>query len=84
MPTLRAIAGTICGAVFQLGGNAVTIGRLTSNQLCIGDPSASRQHSRIEAVEEGFRICDLGSNIGTFVNGNPHDACGRAHHRRNP
>ena len=69
MPALYAIAGPIEGVVFQLGGETVNIGRHTSNQLCIGDPSVSRQHCSVEPVQDSFRIRDLGSNNGTFVNG---------------
>jgi transcriptional regulator with GAF, ATPase, and Fis domain len=42
---------------------------LTSSQLCICDPSVSRQHCSIQPAADGFRIRDLGSNNGTFVNG---------------
>jgi transcriptional regulator with GAF, ATPase, and Fis domain len=75
MAALRAIAGPIQGAVFQLAGEDVTVGRLTSSQLCIGDPSVSRQHCSIQPVADGFRIRDLGGNNGTFVNGKRIEEC---------
>jgi len=76
MASLRAIAGPIKGAVFQLAAETVNIGRQTSNQLCIGDPSVSREHCRIEPAQgqDSFRIRDLESNNGTFVDGKRIDA----------
>ncbi len=69
MAALRAVAGPLKGAVFQLIAERITIGRQASSQLCVGDPSVSRQHCIIQPSEDGFRIRDLGSNNGTFVNG---------------
>ena len=75
MAVLRALAGPIKGAVFQLAQEDVTVGRQTSSQLCIGDPSVSRQHCIIQQSSDGFRIRDLGSNNGTFVNGKQVEEC---------
>ena len=69
MAVLRAVSGPLKGAVFQLAAEEVTIGRQASSQLCVGDPSVSRQHCLIQPAVEGFQIRDLGSNNGTFVNG---------------
>jgi len=69
MAVLHAIAGPIKGAVFHLTGEEVAVGRLSTNQLCIGDPSVSRRHCAIEPAAAEFRIRDLGGNNGTFVNG---------------
>ncbi|MCH7825051.1 MAG: SpoIIE family protein phosphatase [Acidobacteria bacterium] len=46
----------------------VTVGRRTSNELQILDPTVSREHVRITHTEEGGHIEDLGSTHGTFVN----------------
>jgi len=70
MAVLHAIAGPLEGAVFRLPTEDVSVGRLASNQLCVGDPSVSREHCLIRYEKDGFRIRDLGSNNGTFVNGN--------------
>jgi Nif-specific regulatory protein len=69
MAVLHAFAGPIKGSVFRLAAEDVTVGRSASNQLCIGDPSVSRQHCTIQPVDNRFSIRDLDSNNGTFVNG---------------
>ena len=46
----------------------VTVGRRTSNELQILDPTVSREHVRISHTEDGGHIEDLGSTHGTFVN----------------
>jgi hypothetical protein len=53
---------------FQLG--AVNgIGRSEDNQICLLNPGISRKHAVINAVPIGYSIKDLGSQNGTFVNG---------------
>jgi Nif-specific regulatory protein len=69
MAVLRAVAGPIKGAIFQLVTEEVTIGRQASSQLCVGDISVSRQHCVIRPAKDGFQIHDLASNNGTFLNG---------------
>jgi transcriptional regulator with GAF, ATPase, and Fis domain len=68
MAVLVAVAGPIKGAFFRLPAEEVTIGRHTSCLLCIGDLSVSRKHCVIQCERDTFRIRDLGSNNGTFVN----------------
>jgi transcriptional regulator with GAF, ATPase, and Fis domain len=48
----------------------ITIGRATTNDVCLSDRQASRVHCSLEATELGaVRLQDLGSQNGTFVNG---------------
>jgi FHA domain len=45
-----------------------TIGRIKENDLCIPKSSVSRKHAVIEMTPKGYRITDLDSGNGTFVN----------------
>jgi adenylate cyclase len=46
-----------------------TIGRHPNNTLQLGDREMSKEHATIESSEGGYRVRDLGSSNGTFVNG---------------
>jgi transcriptional regulator with GAF, ATPase, and Fis domain len=54
---------------FVLPDEEASVGRDPSNQLCINDPSVSRQHCVIGRDDKEFQIRDLGSRNGTQVNG---------------
>jgi len=56
---------------FRVEEAAVTIGRSAQNTIVLRDPRSSRRHCRIEREGDGFRIVDLESQNGTFVNGAP-------------
>lgn len=59
------------GAVMEyllLEGATVTIGRSSSNDICIPERHVSRRHAIIRFRDGGFLIDDLGSANGTFVN----------------
>ena len=47
----------------------VMIGRSNDADLVIDDPFASDFHARVGPVKGGYRIQDLGSTNGTYVNG---------------
>jgi Nif-specific regulatory protein len=65
---LIAIAGPLEGTVRTLTEEQVAMGRESSNALCIDDPSVSRRHCLIKKEGEQFKIRDLDSRNGTFVN----------------
>ncbi|MBV9265008.1 MAG: sigma 54-interacting transcriptional regulator [Acidobacteriaceae bacterium] len=75
MASLEAIAGPLQGAIFHVTTEDVSVGRHSSNHLCVGDPSVSRQHCLIQPLQGEFIIRDLGSNNGTSVNGNRVNEC---------
>jgi Nif-specific regulatory protein len=68
---LVAVTGPLAGSTFPLGAEAVTIGRDRSNAIHLSDLTVSRHHCRIEPAEQGFRVRDLESRYGTFLNGVP-------------
>jgi len=52
---------------------SLVIGRSRSCELTLKSLDASRRHAEIVNVGGGYRIRDLGSSNGTFVNGDPVD-----------
>jgi len=68
---LIAVSGPLAGTTRVLGADAVTLGRDRASTLHLRDLAISRQHCVIEPLGEGFRLRDLESRHGTFVNGLP-------------
>ena len=52
-----------------LTGPLVTLGRQHDNQIILDDPSVSRHHAQIRVRFGRFVLFDLGSTMGTKVNG---------------
>jgi signal transduction histidine kinase/ActR/RegA family two-component response regulator len=50
-------------------GAVATIGRSIGCDVLVDNEEISRRHARLERVGTGYRIEDLGSSNGTFVNG---------------
>src|SRR5260221_1104743 len=48
----------------------LTIGRDASNEIVLSAPAVSRFHAEVEKVGQRYRVRDLRSQNGTFVNGN--------------
>src|SRR5262249_21529350 len=66
------IAGHLEGRVFTVTSEHVSIGRESTNEISISeDLSVSGHHCGIQKEAEGFRLVDMGSDAGTFVNGLP-------------
>ncbi len=57
--------------IFTLTEEEVSIGRESSNGLCIADSSVSRRHCRIKRDNEVFTLFDLDSLNSTFLNDVP-------------
>jgi Nif-specific regulatory protein len=70
-PRLAAIAGPLKGRTFTLTEAETSIGRESASQICLSDPSVSRRHSILKREGELFKISDLESLNGTFVNDVP-------------
>lgn len=47
----------------------VIVGRRSDSQILILDPYVSRHHAKLVRGEDGYRLVDLKSTHGTFVNG---------------
>lgn len=70
-PKLIVIAGPPQGTTFAITEPEISIGREAANHVCFLDPSVSRRHSVIRRDGDGFKLFDLESLNGTFVNGVP-------------
>src|SRR5262245_36847919 len=68
---LIAIAGPLKGHIVDVLEGELSIGRLSSNHICIQDPILSREHCRLSLQSERVTLRDSGSLHGTFVGGIP-------------
>jgi serine phosphatase RsbU (regulator of sigma subunit)/pSer/pThr/pTyr-binding forkhead associated (FHA) protein len=69
MPSLVFLAGPIAGRRYKLGDGEYVIGRRSDCQIFVPDMRVSRQHARLIRNGDGWTLEDLGSNNGTYING---------------
>src|ERR1044072_5536459 len=70
-PRLVAINGTLKGATFPLAVEETTIGRESASAVWLNHSSVSRRHCVIRRENGDFKLFDLDSYNGTFINGIP-------------
>jgi serine phosphatase RsbU (regulator of sigma subunit) len=68
-PRLVALSGPSVGRIFELIGDVTVIGRSPDCDLILEPKSVSRRHARIVREEGEYRIHDLESTRGTYVDG---------------
>ena len=76
--TLIGVLSPLTGVdedVVQLQENTTELGRDDSCSICLHDQLVSRRHARIVRDGQNFRIEDVGSVNGTFVDGVPVVSC---------
>lgn len=65
---LDQVEGTAGRRMHDVGGEAVVIGRVPQSDIVLDDVTVSRKHAEVLRGERGFRIRDIGSLNGTYVN----------------
>src|SRR5262249_33521087 len=68
VPRLIVIKGTDEGKQHELTEPVVGVGRDSSNILRVSDTEVSRRHAEFRQTPDGYRVVDVGSANGTFVN----------------
>ena len=71
--SLFVIQGADQGKRFEFTSGPVALGRDDSNAVRLHDTEVSRRHAELRLEQGGYRILDLSSANGTFVNGQPVD-----------
>jgi pSer/pThr/pTyr-binding forkhead associated (FHA) protein len=61
--------GPTPGAIYELNGDEIAVGRGSRNQIVIHDNEVSRDHCRLIRLVDDYEVRDLNSSNGTFVNG---------------
>jgi len=62
------VEGTAGRRMHDLGDNVVTVGRGQESSIFLDDVTVSRKHAEIMHGQSGYRIRDVGSLNGTYVN----------------
>lgn len=60
--------GPSAGSRFLLDTDLVTAGRHPESDIFLDDVTVSRRHAEFRRTDEGFRVRDVGSLNGTYVN----------------
>jgi ABC-type multidrug transport system ATPase subunit len=74
VPAARLLAGTLAlgsqpYTALKVAGRETILGRAKQCDIALDDPRVSRRHARLARSGARVTIEDLGSSIGTFVNG---------------
>ncbi|MDZ7791993.1 MAG: FHA domain-containing protein [Xanthomonadales bacterium] len=65
---LTGLSGGVSGQSFALGSARIVVGRANNCDLRVDDSSVSSEHARIVRDSAGWRVVNLLSTNGTFVN----------------
>lgn len=62
-------SGVLAGSEKELNNDLLRIGRDPANDFVVNDIEISRNHAKIFRIDDTFKIEDLNSTNGTFLNG---------------
>jgi pSer/pThr/pTyr-binding forkhead associated (FHA) protein len=65
---LDQVEGTAGRRMHDINEGVVTVGRGPESDIFLDDVTVSRKHAEIERSDSGYRIRDVGSLNGTYVN----------------
>jgi pSer/pThr/pTyr-binding forkhead associated (FHA) protein len=65
---LDQVEGTAGRRMHDIGEDVVTVGRSPESDIFLDDVTVSRTHAELERSTKGYRIRDVGSLNGTYVN----------------
>jgi diguanylate cyclase (GGDEF)-like protein len=68
-PYFIVLAGSNLGRMFRIEGGEVVLGRATTATIRLEDDGISRNHAKVVMRGDDLWIEDLGSQNGTFING---------------
>ena len=71
MPRLIVIRGADEGKQFELAEGVHSVGRDAANRIRLHDTEVSRRHAEFRQTDDGYRLTDVGSANGCFVNNQP-------------
>jgi FHA domain-containing protein len=69
MPALIGISNDVIGQQFILRKSKIEVGRRPNSDIVLTEASVSSMHAQIIADDEGWKVLNLLSSNGTFVNG---------------
>ena len=69
MPSLFVFRGNNQGMRFELEADTLSLGREAGNDIQLHDTEVSRRHAELRRSAKTFKLTDLGSSNGTYVNG---------------
>lgn len=69
IPALIGLSSGLTGQCYRFDDKKFTIGRNKDNFIVLTEPSVSSMHAQIRESETGYKLMNLLSSNGTYVNG---------------